>query len=857
MEMHSKTPTLVVFDPRGLSARTVDYWRNDELCPVKPRNQRTVHDAAGRGVEQWDPRLWALQMTDPLACANVLSVYSLSGQVLRSDSVDSGWRVSLLGAGEQRLEQWDGRGNRRQIRYDDQLRPVEIIENGASIEQLAYGGETTRDCNQHGRLVRHDDAAGVLLFNDYGLTGAVLVHERCISGESVPGYITRTQVTPLGDMQSRTDALANVQRCSHTLDGRLRAVDLCLSGTAQWLPMVSAITYNAAGQVEEEVAGNGVVTTLKHDAEDGLLRRLCSRVGQQTPLQDLRYAYDPLGNVLSIEDAALPIRYFANQRIEPICRFAYDSLSQLIEATGWEASPVRHGPLSESDGLTNYCQAYRYDEGNNLLELTHVGSQHPGHRLVAEAHSNRCLPVRDGVEPGKEAFRNGFDANGNLLMRQPGQSFSWNRQNQLCEVRPVERDAEPDDTERYFYGADGMRVRKIRSLQTNAKTNVIETLYLPGLEIRTHSGTGEELHVIDVEDGRGSVRLLHWATRKPREIANNQRRHGLTDHLGSSTLELDQDANIISQESYYPFGGTAWSNGEALQLSYKTVRYSGKERDASGLYYYGLRYYLPEWQRWLNPDPAGDADGLNVYRMVRNQPMRFRDQQGLAPVPVEAIESGKAKATEDEVPAVKVPIMYKVDYLQERLSLADAASNGAAKRVEESFTHKVNPYIRSVYTTPKASQLERPSKFFNIYSRSEWEFKDNYKYSDSGKVFLNDISRHQIRLAADLSVLPATIRRSKVRNEVTLNMTEGLESGSAELLEVFSRTPNGKPTQRLAEEVGLKMTSVTKEVTGSNVDFVVTVVPTGSYEAVFSEEVAAPVRRFSRMRPTKVMEKTT
>ena len=56
-------------------------------------------------------------------------------------------------------------------------------------------------------------------------------------------------------------------------------------------------------------------------------------------------------------------------------------------------------------------------------------------------HSNRCLPVLEGVEPGEEDFRKGFDANGNLLNLQPGQTLNWDVRNQLREVRPVERDS--------------------------------------------------------------------------------------------------------------------------------------------------------------------------------------------------------------------------------------------------------------------------------------------------------------------------------------------------------------------------------------------------------------------------------
>lgn len=635
---HSHTPKLTVVEPRGLTVRSVDYYRASPGDTAEARVNRTAHDPAGWEIAQWDPRLFL----DASAPANLSSIHSLSGAILASTSVDAGLRVSLYGEAGQPVYSCDGRGSQRQMHYDDQSRLNAIFEQAVEgeavcAERLSYAAsdQAFADRNQCGRLIRHDDPAGALLFNDYGLTGAVLEQVRCMANERTAGYATLSRVNPLGELLSRTDARGNEQRFSQTLDGLLHAVDLHLNNSVEHLPMVNAITYNAHGQVEKEVAGNGVVTTLEYAAEDGRLKRLLSRLAQSDPLQDLRYLYDPVGNVSSIEDAALPIRYFANQRIEPVSHYRYDTLYRLIEATGWEAGVVKHGPSSAASADPampgNYRQTYRYDDGNNLLELTHVGPQNPGHRLVAAAHSNRCLPVRDGIEPDEEDFRNDFDANGNLLKLQPGQTLSWDVRNQLREVRPVERDSGLDDYELYFYGADGMRVRKVRSLQTNAQTVVAQTLYLPGLEIRTHSGTGEELHVIEVATGRGSVRVLHWEKQRPTDITNNQQRYSLTDHLGSSTLELDQDARIITQERYYPFGGTAWSNGEAVQVSYKTVRYSGKEQDATGLYYYGFRYYAPWLQRWSNPDPAGDIDGLNHYRMVRNNPITFFDWRGMMP----------------------------------------------------------------------------------------------------------------------------------------------------------------------------------------------------------------------------------
>ncbi|WP_162250577.1 RHS repeat-associated core domain-containing protein, partial [Pseudomonas sp. Root562] len=133
---------------------------------------------------------------------------------------------------------------------------------------------------------------------------------------------------------------------------------------------------------------------------------------------------------------------------------------------------------------------------------------------------------------------------------------------------------------------------------------------------------------------------------------------------------------IISQERYYPFGGTAWANGAAVQVSYKTVRYSGKERDATGLYYYGFRYYLAGWQRWLNPDPAGPVDGLNVYNMVRNNPISYRDENGLELLPSKSagkVKSGALKTLEIEVNTFNL-FFFKTQLQKKTVKVLDEAS---------------------------------------------------------------------------------------------------------------------------------------------------------------------------------------
>lgn len=652
--LHRDTPSMTVVEPRGLAVRSVDYYRAAQGEVAEARVNRTVHDPAGRAIAQRDPRLF-LETSAP---ANLSSILSLSDTALSTVSVDAGLSVNLFGEADQPVQSWDGRGSRRWMHYDDQLRLTVLFEQAARgeavcAERLTYAANdpASADHNQCGQLIRHDDRAGTQLFPTFGLTGGLLeqtrhflhalaspdwpepMDERDTWLEPGSGATTRSRFNSLGEAVEQTDAQGNRQLFSHTVAGQLREVRLQLRSDTTPKTLVSAIQYNAHGQTEREVAGNGVITTLEYAPEDARLIRLHARRGNDV-LQDSHYEYDPTGNVLRIEDAAIPIRYFANQRIDPVYRFVYDSLKQLIRATGWEGGGANRGPqfsaFDDPAPRGNYCQSYRYDRGGNLLELIHEGPQDHGHRLVAAPFSNRCLPVIDGVDPGEEDFRRGFDANGNLLTLQPGQTLSWDLRNQLCEVQPVKRNGAQNDSEGYSYGADGMRVRKVRSTQTNARTVLVEVRYLPGLEMRTHSGTGEVLHVINVQAGRSSVRVLHWETAPPKDSANDQYRFCLNDHLGSCTLELDSDGEVVSQERYHPFGTTAWFAGRGeIEASRKTVRYSGKERDATGLYYYGLRYYVAWLQRWLNPDPAGAVDGFNLYRMVGNNPIRYRDASGL------------------------------------------------------------------------------------------------------------------------------------------------------------------------------------------------------------------------------------
>lgn len=672
--IHRHTPTVAAVDARRLPVRAIAYYHrtlSNDLAQA--RVSRQAYDGAGRVIAQWDPRLWALAQTDATVPANQTSVYSLSGEILASTSVDAGWRVNLPTESGQSLRSWDSRGSQSRFEYDVLLRPVAMFERAQGesercAERLSYADASPAAAasNLCGQLIRHDDPAGSQVVHEASLTGEILQQSRrFLSQDTLPdwpqaerqrdelleqggGAMTRQQYSALGDPLQQTDAKGHRQRFAYTSAGQLHSTWLLLAGQAESDEQVllSAINYNAFNQVETETAGNGVVTTTRYSPVDGRLEHLLARKADGTRLQDLTYTYDPVGNILSIRDDAQLVRHFKNQRIEPVSTYCYDTLYQLIEATGRESAAVAQGlglpklqPTSDPNQFTNYTQTFSYDAGGNLATQRHVGAQSYTREMQVAAHSNRSVVKDEGD------LATAFDANGNLQQLQPGQALTWDLRNQLRQVTPVERTEAANDDEVYVYDGGGQRLRKIRSTQARSVTHRAEVRYLPGLELRTNTATGETLQVISVSAGRSGVRVLHWEPDQgpPEGMVNDQFRYNLCDHLGSSTLELDQQARLISQEGYYPYGGTAWWTGRnATEASYKTIRYSGKERDATGLYYYGLRYYAPWLNRWINPDPAGDVDGLNVYAMVGSNPIRYVDKEGTTKTEGEMLNEIKA-----------------------------------------------------------------------------------------------------------------------------------------------------------------------------------------------------------------------
>ena len=619
-----RTPSLVVNDSRGLPVRQVAYLRTVAGTAAQSLITRQHHDVPGRPVEQWDPRLFG---TAPKP--NLSTRYRLNGEAVQVDGVDGGWRLSLSGVGGEMLQRWDQRGSHWRMTYDEQLRVTAVEENAQpNVERFTYANAAPdAGHNLRGQMIEQVDPSGRLSFDSYSLQGQALRDTRTFADGKA--YLSSRTFSPLGTVLDQTDAGGHRQQLRYDVAGQLKQVGLQLANDPVVKDILTDAQYNAAAQIIEQRAGNGVISTWTYDRVDGRLFRQQAQKNAESPLQDFAYGYDRVGNITRIEAPGFTPVHFANQRVDGHRTFTYDSLYRLTSASGFEVeTPPQYPGLPpvetpiDTGHLYNYVQRYEYDAGDNLTLLRHAreGNNHTQAMRIAPGSNRGVRWKEDDPEP---VFDQLFDVHGNLRSLQKGQPLTWNNRDQLAVVRLVERDGGPHDEETYVY-SQGMRVSKRLVNQASTVSHVRQVRYLSGLEIRTLDDS-EELHVITL----GNVRCLHWIKGKPAAIEQDQLRYTLDDHLGSSTLELDRNGEKISHEIYYPFGGTAWwAATSQVQADYKTIRYSGKEMDVSGLYYYGARYYAPWLQRWVSADPGGAVDGLNLYGFAGNNPLRYVDPEG-------------------------------------------------------------------------------------------------------------------------------------------------------------------------------------------------------------------------------------
>lgn len=621
-------------------------------------------------------------IVDPRNIKIFRHVFDLAGRKIKTISKDAGTKINLPDiSGERSWYLWDAENNETKTHYDALRRPREIsVKKNDQIwlvNQIIYGDEpevqNAKKFNLRGKPHRIFDDAGELKNVSYDFKGKLLENKRSLLLKYDENVNWETDPKPELEencfgITNKYDALNRVteniapdgtsQEIAYNAAGLLETVKIRFEKEER--KFVNNIEYNAKGQRVRIEYENGVVTEHTYEPETFRLSSVLSKKSTGTVLQDLRYTYDPVGNIITIHDAAFSIVFNHNQRIDPVNSYKYDSVYRLIEAKGREHEAMTschyqepynthtefislsHQPVNNGQAIHNYTQYYTYDDGGNITKIKHMGFSGWTRSQEFSEDNNRMKMSKAGCTNERD-FEFPHDSNGNITKMPHLREMKWDYANRLVEVEMNVQTNVSYDRAFYNYDAAGQRVRKVIE-QGNKR--VEEQICIGGYEIYRKYNHGVEptfvrstFHVMDV------VKRIALLEKKVKDTENIDHgpdirvRYQMDNHLGSSLLELDETAKEISYEEYYSYGGSAYIAGEnEVEVKLKRYRYSGKERDEeTGLYYYGARYYAPWLCRWCSCDPIGASDTLNIWEYCYNNPVNYSDLSGMAGNPINSI----------------------------------------------------------------------------------------------------------------------------------------------------------------------------------------------------------------------------
>jgi RHS repeat-associated protein len=681
---HADTPTIAYFDTLGRPFLTITH--NRVICPGHAKhdteekyatcveldiegNQREVLDAKNHLVMRYE--------------------YNMLGSLTHQESMEAGERWILNDVAGNPIRAWDSPGIVRRMTYDELRRPrgLYVTENGAErlAKETIYGEAQGEAANHRTRIYQIRDGAGVVTSMAYDFKGNLLESRR----ELLPIYKdivdwvqnptpddgTFTTVTEY-DALNRPVAVSSpdgsVYRPVFNEANLLDKVDVNLRGSIEVTPFVLNIDYDAKGRREFIRYGNGAETRYEYDRKtfrlihlkttrsNGLNVLVSKIFADPAVVQDLYYTYDPVGNITTIDDRAFKT-VFNGMPIDPVASYTYDAIYRLIEATGREHSGqtafnytpgnYRDYPFTgladliahpnDPEKLRKYTERYEYDEVGNFEKFRHDanGGSYIRHYEYNEASllepstrkSNRLSATSmPGDDPnGPFSAKYTYDAHGNMTSVPHLPAMIWDSEDQLQQV-----DLGGGGTVYYVYDAAGQRVRKVIERQNGTRKE--ERIYLGGFEVyKSFDDTGlalkiecDTLHIMDDKQRIAIVETKIIENQFRISNPDTLLRYQLSNHLGSSCLELDKKGSLISYEEYHPYGITAFQLQKG-EVSSKRYRYTGKERDEeTGFNYHGARYYVVWLGIWCSCDSVKDESRMNLYVYVKNNPVNLYDPNG-------------------------------------------------------------------------------------------------------------------------------------------------------------------------------------------------------------------------------------
>ncbi len=296
----------------------------------------------------------------------------------------------------------------------------------------------------------------------------------------------------------------------------------------------------------------------------------------------------------------------------------------VVPKSGWPqaASATQDSRVDNTNGNLVASPSYYYD-----------GYQYdaPGNRTLAVGQNQPDIHYADNGKGQNQYSGSAYDNNGNTIDSVVGWGYSFDAENHLLSAKSQ---STSELVKNLYDGLGRLVYRNVNGAQ--------RIFYYSGqqrVEERDYTNGTSPLYLY-FYDAPGSDSIL-W-----REGGGWGRLWHLTDAMGSTTHLVNDAGTVVEQYLYDAYGTPTVYNGQGRPLPGNVTAWDNRYlwHSASAyewlagpkLYHCRARFYLPQHGRFLQPDPIGQAGGLNVYAYCNDDPINGDDPNGLTEVQADA-----------------------------------------------------------------------------------------------------------------------------------------------------------------------------------------------------------------------------